>query len=311
MPHVSKLHQGYEAARLLEIYGRSLYREKKRGWQDPIDLAAKLYDQLNIAPKRASIGVFRGNVHFVEKNYEKALEVLVSERRRIEEKYTYIDPFTKLDLDYHKAILLFAVGDVASAIRVMDEAITFSKLNKTFYLIDDLYRLAAYYALMSKDVELQERYIKKLKQYAEFSDERDAMCRYPLFYIFSLNYVKQDYESALDIVNQYLEDPNFTLQLKPWLYLEKGKALHGLGEYKEAIYYLNKVEIPSNYHHPNDLSLFYLKDTYKALCNAKLGNQKEALSAAKKAVENFKSIPDSPHKDFSNNTYHDIVEKGK
>lgn len=311
-PHVSKLYQGYEAARLLEIYGRSLYWEKKKEeWQDPIDVAADLYDQMNIAPRRASIGRFRGTVHFVEKKYEKALEVLLAERSRIEEKYAYIDPFTKLDLDYQEAILYFAVGDETEAIRVMDEAITFSNYNKTFYLIDDLYRLAAFYALMGKNEELQEHYIMKLKQYAEFSGDRDAMCIYHLFYIFSLNNVKQDYKSALEIINLHLGDPDFTLQLKQWVYLEKGKALYGLGEYMEAIYYLNKAEIPPHYYHPFDLSQFYLKDTYKALCHVELGNYSEALSCAKAAAVNFEAMPASPYKDFSNNTYHNIVELGK
>ncbi|MFZ3591798.1 helix-turn-helix domain-containing protein [Bacillus sp. DJP31] len=310
-PYISKLHQGYEAARLLEIYGRSLYGEEKEEWKGPIDLAAKLYDQMNITPKRASIGIFRGTVHFIDHNYEKALEVLLFERSEIEEKFAYIDPITRLDLDYHEAILYFAVGNIASAKRVMDDAIAFSKENKMFYLIDDLYRLAAASAMMSEDVELFEYYLMKLKQYAEFSDDKGSKLSYQIFNIESLISVKHDYKSALEIINHHLEDPEFTTPLKQWFFLEKGKALHGLGEYEEAIHYFDETEIPFYHHHPFDLTLFYLKDTYKALCYVELGNQNKALSAAKTAVENFESLPGSPYKDFSNSTYHNIAGKGK
>ena len=33
-PYIERLTQGYEAARLLEIYSRSLYLEKRDGWQE-------------------------------------------------------------------------------------------------------------------------------------------------------------------------------------------------------------------------------------------------------------------------------------
>lgn len=308
-PYIKKLHQGYEAARLLEIYGRSLYWEEKDEWKGAIDVAATLYEQMNVTPKRASIGIFRSMVYFTQHNYEKALEVLLFERGEIEKTFAYIDPITRLDLDYHEAILHFAVGNTASAKRVMDNAIAFSKENKTFYLIDDLYRLAAASAMMAKDAELHEYYLMKLKQYVEFSEDSVSKLTYQLFYIESLITVKNDYKSALENINQHFEDPEFTSPLKQWLFLEKGKALHGLGEYEAAIYYFNQTEIPPYHHHPFDLSQFYLKDTYKALCYLELGHQDKAFSAAKTSVENFESQPESPYKDFSISTYRTIAEK--
>lgn len=307
-PFVSQLNQGYVAARLLELYGYSLYWEKQEDWKQPLEQAALLYDQMNVTPKRTSIAVFRGIVHFMDYQYEDALTTILHERKEIEKKHVYIDPVSRLDLDYQEAILYFAVGDIESAKRVMDEAISFSQKNKIFYLIDDLYRLAAAYSMMADDLELHEHYLTKLKQYAEFSNDKMSKITSQLFYIESLTSVKRDYSAALEIVDQFLANPEFhQQQFKEWFYLEKGKALRGLGRYHEAIEYLMQVEVPDYHRHPFDLSQFYLKDTFIALCLVELGKMDEALSAAEKAVDLFDHLPDSPYKKFSLDTYHEIM----
>ncbi|MEH7387703.1 helix-turn-helix transcriptional regulator, partial [Bacillus sp. JJ1521] len=307
-PFVPQLNQGYVAARLLELYGYSLYWEKQRDWRQPLEQAAHLYDQMNVTPKRTSIAVFRGLVHFMDYQYEDSLATILHERKEIEKKHVFIDPVSRLDLDYQEAVLYFAVGDIESAKHVMDEAISFSQKNKIFYLIDDLYRLAAAYSMMADDLELHEHYLNKLKLYAEFSDDKMSKITSQLFYIESLTSVKHDYSTALEIVDQYLANPEFhQQQFKEWFYLEKGKALRGLGRYKEAIDYLNQVEVPDYHRHPFDLSQFYLKDTFIALCLVELEKMDEALLAAKKAVDLFDHLPDSPYKKFCLDTYHEIM----
>ncbi|MEH7225951.1 helix-turn-helix transcriptional regulator [Bacillus sp. JJ1566] len=305
--YVPQLNQGYVAARLLELYGYSLYWEKQGDWAQQLEQAANLYDQMNVTTKRTSIAVFRGLVHFLDYHYEEALATILHERKEIEKNHVFLDPVSRLDLDYQEAILYFAVGDSKSAKRVMDEAISFSQKNKIFYLIDDLYRLAAAYTMMANDQELHEHYLSKLKQYAAFSDDKMSKITSQLFYIESLNSVKHEYGAALEIIDQFLANPEFhQQQFKEWFYLEKGKALRGLGQYQEAIDYLEQVEVPDYHRHPFDLSQFYLKDTHIALCLVELGKIDEALLAAKKAVDMFDHLPDSPYKEFSHETYQKI-----
>jgi len=306
-PVVPQLSQGYEAARLLELYGYSLYWEKEKNWQEPLDRAAILYDKMNVTTRRVNIARFRGLVYFINYQYDEALKTVLHERKEIEKNHVYLDPVSRLDLDYHEAVLYFAVGDTDSAKRVMDEAIAFSKKNKTFYLIDDLYRLAAADAMMAGDRPLHEHYLKKLRQYAEFSEDKMSKVAAELFYIESLNSVTHDYQKALQMVDTFIEDPEFQQQqFKEWFFLEKGKALRGLGRYQEAIEYFDQVEIPDYHHHPFDLSQFYLKETHKALCLVELGKRDMALLAAKKAVDLFDHLPNSPYKEFSIETYKQI-----
>src|SRR5690606_23129260 len=165
---------------------------------------------------------------------------------------------------------------------------------------DDLYRLAAADAMMAGDRPLHEHYLKKLRQYAEFSEDKMSKVAAELFYIESLNSVTHDYQKALQMVDTFIEDPEFQQQqFKEWFLREKGKALRGLGRYQEAIEYFDQVEIPDYHHHPFDLSQFYLKETHKALCLVELGKRDMALLAAKKAVDLFDHLPNSPYKEFS------------
>ncbi|MCM3691864.1 helix-turn-helix domain-containing protein [Neobacillus niacini] len=305
-PYVRYLTQGYEAARLLDIYSRSLYEEKIPGWEGFSEQAASMYDEMNVTANRAQIAIFRSMVKFIDHDYSNALEILLSERREIESNHVYMDPMTQVDLDYTAAILHFAVGDFEAATQVMENAIAFSTKHRIFYRADDLYRIGAGQAMMFSDKEKRELYLRKLKQYGEFAEDLLSILVHDLIVAMTLNAENHEYTKALEIIDQYLENPKVEEIVESLYVIEKGKSLYGLGEYKEAILHFEKVETPSTTHHPFDLSLFYIRYSYKALCHQELGELEEALESAKMAVENFDSLPDTPFKEFAINTFEKI-----
>ena len=215
------------------------------------------------------------------------------------------------DLDYHEAMLYFAIGDYDSASKVMESAITFSKEHRIFYRIDDLYRLAAGQALLSRDEKKQEFYLTKLKQYGEFADDLASIIVRDLMIAISLNSGKHEYSRALEIIDRYLANPKLKDIFTGLYLIEKGKSLYGLRQFNEALLHLEKVETPSTTHHPFDLSLFYIRDSYKALCHLELGAMEDALRLAKLAKESFESLPHTLFKDFAYETYTTIKEKIK
>jgi transcriptional regulator with XRE-family HTH domain len=299
-PHVNHFSQGYQVARLLELYSYSLAYQKNTVWQDVSDKAAQMFDQLNITANRAAIGLFRAKRKFNDHEYAKALEIFLTERNSIESNHPYIDPITRLDLDYHEAVLFFAVGDSESATNVMENALQFSKEKRIFYLIDDLYRLAACQGMMTKDENKREYYTKKLQQYGEFADHIHSIMFCKVLDFMALISEKREYKKALEEI-----DHLFTKQLEayePWLYLGKGRVLYYLGRYEEALQFLNKVVVPP-LHHPFDLSIFFVLDSYKALSYLELGNRKKALRFAETAVKNFEPLVETPFKAFSLKTY--------
>lgn len=298
-PYIPKLSQGYESARLFDLYSRCLYHEKNESWQDICDQAAKMYDEMNLTSRRAKIGIFRAMVKFIEHDYPQALAILLNERKNIETNHAYIDPMTRVDFDYNEATLHFAVGASENAIKVMENAIHYSREHRIFYRINDLYRLATAQALMTNDNEKKGIYLEKLKQYGEFAEDKNSILAYELLSIMSLSSKMQDYTKTLEKIEQ-LADPNWKKTYEPWLYLEKGKALYRLEKFQEAVKCLDRVEVPSFVHHPFDLAIIYIVDSFKALCYLKLGTLDKALQASKIAVEHFETLPVSTYKDFAN-----------
>ncbi|WP_382316364.1 helix-turn-helix domain-containing protein [Lederbergia wuyishanensis] len=306
-PLLDKLNQGYESARLLEIMSRCLYHEGKDGWRETSDKAAQLYDQMNLCPRRAEIALFRSMVRFTEHNYSNSLEILLHERAEIESKYAYIDPMTHVDLDFHEAILHFAVGDFKSATKIMESAMDYSKEHRIFYRIDDLYRVAAGHALMFNNDEKRVFYLKKLKQYGEFADDKNSLIFCDLLNIEYL-VMNHKYEDAIKEIDSHLKDSNLTEFYEQFFFLEKAKALFGLKQYENVLHLLDKISVPFYLHHPFDLSIFYVADSYKARCYMELGNLDKALVLAELAVKNIDPLPDTHYKDFSFETY-ELVKK--
>lgn len=302
-PYVPKLTQGYESARLLEIYSRCIYYEKKSGWQVFSDRAATMYDLMNIIPRRASIGIFRAFVKFTEHNYAQSLSTLLHERSEIEARNAFIDPMTRLDLDYMEAVLLFAVGDSESAIRVMKSGIEFSRQERVFYRIDHLFRLATAHAIMEEDEDQYAYYLKKLTQYGDFTEDKEAIFFTKFAEVHYLNSFKKSYKEAQEQWDQFLDKGKYSNDYSPFINLEKGKSFFGLNEFEHALVALEKVKIADYTHHPFDLSIFYEKDAYKALCYMELGNLIEARRLAGLAMQNISMMPRTPYKDFILETY--------
>jgi transcriptional regulator with XRE-family HTH domain len=308
-PYVKKLTHGYESARLLEMYSKCLYLEKKDGWQEFSDKSAGMYEQMNLTSRRAQIGIFRSMVKFINHDYTLSLNILLRERAEIESNNAFIDSMTRLDFDYHEAILHFAVGDSLSAIRVMESAIEFSKEKRVFYNIDRLFRLAAVHAVMTQEKDKMDYYFKKIIQYGEFADDKEAINFVNFTKIHYLNSYKKSFAEALLLLDQHLEKDDFSNAYAPFLNVEKGKALYGVTKYSEALCFFEKVTIADNIHHPFELSIFYVREAYEALCHMELGNLDDSIRCAEIAVRNFSTMPDSPYKDFINETYKTIIQK--
>ncbi|MCG7346224.1 helix-turn-helix domain-containing protein [Sporosarcina sp. ACRSL] len=299
-----RLDQGYEAARLLELYGRSLYYAKKDGWNEWIDKAANLYEQLNLTSRLAAIGIFQSIVKYTKREYDASLTLLLEERSKIEARNGLIEPITRLDFDYWESLLHFAVGNSEEAVRIMNEGIKFSKEQQIFYRIAHLYQLAIVNAMMNKDVSSIQYYERKILHYGEFADDRDAIPFTNFVKIHYLTTYEKDYVKALRLIQDHHGKHGIDESHTSYSFLqEKGKALYGLGRYEEALACFDKVKIPDYAHHPFDLSILYEKDAYAALCHMTLGNKTEANRSIETAVDNISSMPRTPYKDFIMKTY--------
>lgn len=306
-PYIESLDQGYEAARLLELYGRTLYYEKIDDWKEMIDKATTLYDQLNLTSRLAAIGIFKSIVKFTKREYDDSLEILLEERSKIEKRNGLIEPLIRLDFDYWASLLHFAVGNSEEAVRIMKEGIEFSKSQQIFYRIAHLYQLAIVNAMMNKDISAISYYENKILHYGVFAEDRDAI---PFIHYVRIHYLtsyEKEYGEALELIKKHHDEYGFDESNTSYSFMEeKGKALYGLGRYEEALTCFKEVKIPHYAHHPFDLSILYEKDAYAALCHMALGNETEARRLIEIAVNNISIMPSSPYKDFIMETYNTI-----
>lgn len=301
-PYVEKLPFRYESARLLEIYSRCCYQTKRYEWKPAFDRAEEIYEQLHLINSVADLHMFRALMKFTDHKYAEALASLQASRKTIEEQTGVLDPLKKLDFDYYESILYSATGDQTNARRMMEEAIDYSRKQQIFYQINALYRLAGFEALLAGDLERKDYYVGKLKLFAEFSDDPEINAYANAIEIHYLNSFTHEYEKA----DRLLEETRNLLDEEDFYFLEKGKALFGMGRIEEALDCFKQHRMNSFIHHPYDLSMHYEKEAYMALIYEKMGNHEQAKVYAQQAKELIEPMPDLPYKQFILKTYRKI-----
>lgn len=305
-PYASKLNNGYEAARLLDLYGRALHHREIDEWQFYLEKAASLYEQMNIAHNRANIGIFRSFIHGEKHDYENALRIFQFERTEIEKKCIFIDPMTRLDLDYTEVTLLFAVGKSEEALRLMESGINFSKEQQILYRIEPLYRLATFHAMMTGEQEKIDYYTKKIELYGVLTNDKQSLLFVQTVKIHYLTTYQHAYEKALALLEEYYpQSPTDNIH-KNFYHAEKGRIFFGLKEFENAMEQFTKVKVLDYSNHPFDLSIFYEIDAYRALCYREFGDHDNAFFHAKLAYDNILPMPNSPYKEFIIETYEKI-----
>lgn len=305
-PYVPKLTKGYEAARLMEMYSRCLSFTNNDDSEHLLKRVAAMYEQLNLTTSRASIGAALAVIPYRKHQYQASLDILLQERAKLEANPLWIDPLSHLDYDYLEATLYFAVGEYEDAIRVMERAIEYSNKHKIFKQVDNLYRLAAAHAMMAKDEKKKTYYLNKLLAYSEFAEDEDSKIFIYFAEIHYLNSYKKMYVEAEHLYNNFSNKKLMPKLFVPFFHLERGKTLYGLQQYEQAIEKLKEVVIPDILHHPIDLSIFYEKDAYIALCYLELGQKDQAMKAAQIALDHINKMPYTPYKKFIEKTYEKV-----
>lgn len=303
-PYVKNVPYRYEAARLLEIYSQSLYYGKQEGWQEPLAKAEEMYEGLHLMNNSADIHMFRAMLKFNEHHYAESLALLQESRKSFKERDVVLDSLKKLDFDFGEAILYFATGDAENATRIMKQAAEYSREHQIFYKMNDLYRVMSFHSMIAGDLESKDYYVHKLRLFAEFSDDEKIDLTLDLLEAHYQNSFARDYQKAYDIVEKNLE--KYKEDEISQFYLEKGKALYGLGHLDKALHWLERHKIWEYLHHPYDLSMNYEKDAYMALIYEQQGLHELAKKHAQIAKENIEPMPDLPYKKFILDVYKQI-----
>ena len=237
-PYAEKLPYRYESARLLELYSRSLYYMKKDGWQAFLQQAEDMFEGLHLMNNSADIQLFRAMLHFNDHQYGESLKMLKHSRNVFEERGVVLDALKKLDFDFSEAILHFAIGKDEDALKIIEEAIAYSKEHQIFYKIDALKKLDFDFseAILHFAIGKDEDALKIISEAIDYSKENqifykmDALYRVSAFHAILQNDDKRKdyYVNKLRIFADFTDDAkiDITLDLLEAHYLNSFKHDH-------------------------------------------------------------------------------------
>lgn len=293
-PYLSSLSRGYIDGRLLDLYSRTAYELGQSDWEQYSEKAIHIYEENQIIRRLISLKLFRILTKFRERDYELALELLLKERQQLEESNAWSDPLTRLDLDYTEAIFYYAVGQEEKALETMHAAIEFSKSQKILYRLDHLYRLAAVHAVMATDKKQVEQYVKRLKAYADFTDDTETHG----FIAFLWIHYYTTFERNIPKAEQLLEEMMNTIEEDKDSNSEKveiAKIAYYKGEVDRALELLLENETPSYISHPIDLSIYSEREYYLAKIYADRGEIQKALAIVEESWKTLQTFFETPY----------------
>lgn len=308
-PYLEKLPVCYESGKLLFFYTDAQSDLKLKDWKISLDRGLEMFKEINMMNEWMKMQILHFSIYFYEHQYEQALNIVLSTETESKREHYIIDTITMLDLQYIIGIAYLAINERKKGMTYIEQALQLSKEKKLFYKIDDIYRIACFQAMIDNDNAERKYYIKKLEQYASFTEDKLTFNWIIIIQLHYYNSFAHDYEKALKILEQHpeVEDADdFLLFYR----LEKGKTLYRLSQFEEAFSIFETLkEIPPYIHHPYDLSMLAEKYSYKALCYEQKGLLSKALEEAKKAVDIVAPLIDTPYKQFINQTYSVLCQK--
>ncbi|MGG2107311.1 helix-turn-helix domain-containing protein [Lysinibacillus pakistanensis] len=308
-PYVKELPLSYEAGRLLYIYAVAQYQAGITTWESPLNRARFIFKEINLLSHWFETYVIQSAVFMEGRNYNMAYSCILQAKEEVEQENYQLDSRDAGKMAYYISIFQLAIGEYEAGKQLVKESIANAHKNQFYYYIDDMYRIAAFCAMVDNDFEQAEHLITKLEQYRVFVEQADVDA-----FIFTLrahyyNNYTHDYKKALEEIERFrpLMDMGAIKFDKSLYYCEKGKSLYLLGRYEEAKEaFEHFTNIPPFILHPFDILGFNECFSYKALCYAHFGELTTAYEIAKMAYKDSQDLIDLPYKQKIEETYYYI-----
>ncbi|WP_285398614.1 helix-turn-helix domain-containing protein [Lysinibacillus sp. fls2-241-R2A-57] len=296
-----------ESARILEISGRTVLKSDQNNGEILIDRAVTIYDRLSLYSHSLAAQVYVVEYHAKNGEYHNALEMLRNVRKEYDERATMIDMLVDLEANYVEMVLLFGIGEYISGKEKLHQLIEMSKKKMVYYKMDNIFRIAAFQALLHNNEKDYVYFIKKSEQFAVFSENDQSLAYTLLLQAHYHNQIPKDYEQALCYLDKFATVLNGNIG-SDFYYLEQGKALLGKGQLNEALEAFEQFKMPSSNSYPLELCILYTAYSYRAICLMQLGKVEEALIYAQRAASKIDTLPQTHYQDFIKNTI-ELVNK--
>jgi len=307
------LGNNYEEIRLLDLHLRlKSFLNQAADLEEEMYSVIHLYEKIHAYNRVVNCFTFLASRAFTQKDFNKALQYVKQAEAKIEPYVHLVDHLSKLDMYYLLTILYAAVDDVPNTEKNLELAIDIAQKNKIYYRIDDFYRFMLVQVMSRNDLEKSKYYITKLKLHADFTEDILSQYSYICCETFYLNLIEKDYRRTLEIAKEAkkLQPDRYGIlkSLLGYIVAEETYALWALGQYIEAINCSDNFSIPSNIHHPYDLSTLYKCFAVRALCYLEIGDREAAKREILYASNEVEGFPNTIDKLFIDEAYKKIIE---
>lgn len=308
-PYVEQLPLSYEAGRLLYIYAVAQYQAGLTTWESPLQQARFMFKEINLLSHWFETFILQSAIFMEDRNYKMAYSCILQAKEEAEQENYQLDSRDAGKMAYFISVYQLAIGEHEAGKQLVKETIANAHKNQFYSYIDDMYRIAAFCAMIDNDFEHAEHLIKKLEQYRVFAEQVDVDA-----FIFTLrahyyNNFTHDYEKALEEIERFrpLMDLGSVKFDENLYYSEKGKSLYLLGRYEEAKEaFEHFTNVPPFILHPFDILGLNECFSYKALCYAHFGELTTAYEIAKMSYIDSQDLIDLPYKQKIEETYYSI-----
>lgn len=293
----------FEEIRLLDFYIRlATYLNIEVDWS-MYDVISD-YENIHAYNRVFDCFSFLSSTAFQRNDYRIALQFMKEAEERVKPYLHSIDLLTQLDMHYALTVLYSAIDDVENTEKHLHFALQIAQENKIYYRLDDFYRFTLSQAIRKGDLEKSKYYLMKLTQHADFTEDPVAKNMLAFCKSHYANYIEQDFE-AVEKYASYL-DKEAKSDIVTYYQMEATYAYWARGLFEQAIECSENFEIPTNTHHPIDLSIMYQCFAVRALCFLELGNKKQAKKEVSLAVQGVQDLPNTIYKTFIQQAYEKI-----
>ncbi|QCR32606.1 helix-turn-helix domain-containing protein [Lysinibacillus sp. SGAir0095] len=299
----------YEEIRLLDYYIRITtilnYEQEEKTMFDVMAYYEKVHAYSRIIDCYSFLAAYA----FYRNDYKIALQFILDAERRIKPYRHLIDHIALLDIHYLLTVLYAAIDNTAKTQENLNLALEIAHKNKIYYRLDDFYRFTLIQSIGQGDEEKSKYYLKKLKQHADFTEDKVSISALAFANAHYTNLIEKDYKKVpvyreFLILDSYDSDE---LNDVPLLYeMEEAYAYWMLGRYKKSIELSESFSIPVYAHHPLDLSIMYRSFAVRALCYHELGEKEAAKSEILYAYHGVAEFSSSIYKNFIQDAYEKI-----
>lgn len=206
------------------------------------------------------------------------------------------DVFLEIELLTAQPYIILAQGEFEKAIEVCEKAIALSEENNIYYYSDRAYRSIAIIYLLRNEFSKFVVNMDKAKKYVEFTDDKYLLARISQNYAMYENMINNPLKAVeyLKIYEENTEERAF------YYYLELSRANYLLGNYEEALQYINKIDYNEKIRYLIDCIYILTARVLQGQIYCKMKDYDKAILYIEDAIEAIKPYTSIEYKGFVN-----------